>query len=856
MLKTDPEKKAQKQAFAMAEAGKADRLEALLQSHPHLATAVNANGTTLLSSAAKRGHLQVVHLMLGRPESSILINQANKRGETPLQRAVEAGRTGVVEVLLQQAGINPNVVDGHGQTPLHVAVGKRHLDLTRALVAHPGTEVNRRDRDDNTALHLAVRKRGPDVAGVLLSHPGVDPNLPNAEHHTPLTMAIVELHVDCVRALASHPRVQVNLPDRHGHPPIWQAVNQMVAHLESGSFARHRVRTGKERDCLFELARSPHIDLNALSPDGHTPLTRLVCAEPYRYVQAGRNIAPTEAQHRLRVVDAVCAFLDGSRDRNGFHPNARNIDGQAAIQIALRNGNDALVSRLLQDPRTDPGAAVTRLIREPGRLFRLLNPGRPEPKTNPASQAFLVDQLDRAIRFRNPDGTANPWISLALCEYAARFRISDEAQRRASSKAASCLPDAASYAAQALEYSIAFRQVPMLKVAAQSLIHHAPTDQADFNLGGVDVSRSEIETWAAGQVPDAILNAHIEQYIHDGRANVHVDGLLVRGQQLLDEMKRCTPEGQQRSVDQAVADLRALIDQEQSQTRQAMTPGAAEAEAMLGALVAFEAAELMETLSAHEADEAEEAEEDTAEEEREDDAAHARVQEDAARLKARLQNRLADLQKAEDGIERVLLMAPTEEDPDFAFRADAALSDTWSYVRSHPDAELRANLTAALLHRLTDIGKDLPCNTGCIQRVAFVSEGIDALLPGTEPGREAMYDEIVGIAKQVNDRYKALYGDVEAADPHAPSTSSAPTRTASGHRAIAQYTKGAEIDEDVVNEVKRDMVRSAVLADLVGRRGWAQAKVEAVMAPVLDNVEYLDALSVKASGSPDVHAGP
>lgn len=263
----------------------------------------------------------------------------------------------------------------------------------------------------------------------------------------------------------------------------------MVTHLENGAFARHRVRTGKELDCLFALAHSPHIDLNALGPDGHTPLTRLVSAEPYRYVQAGRNIALTETQHRQRVMDAIRALLDGSRDRNGFHPNARNIDGQAAIQIALRNGNDALASRLLLDPRTDPGAVVTRLIQKPDKLFTLLNPGRPVPQTHVASQMFLVDQLDRAIRFRNPDGTANPWISLALCEYAARFEISDEAQRRASSKETSCVPDAASYAAQALEYSIAFRQVPMFKVAAKSLIHHAPADQAYFNLGGVDVAQ-------------------------------------------------------------------------------------------------------------------------------------------------------------------------------------------------------------------------------------------------------------------------------------------------------------------------------------------------------------------------------
>ncbi|WP_231409371.1 ankyrin repeat domain-containing protein [Ralstonia solanacearum] len=882
LFKADPEKVALKRAFSMAETGKADPLAILLQSHPHLAVAVNANGTNLLASAAKRGHLEVVQLMLARPESPLLINQTNKHGETPLQRAVEAGRVTVVEALLRHAEIAPNVVDKHGQTPLHVAAGKRHADIARALVAHPSTDVNLQDRDRNTALHVAVRKRGADVAGVLLGHPHVDPNLSNAKHHTPLTMAIAKLHVDCVHALVGHASVEVNRPGRADSlPPIWQAVGQFVKHLESGSFARHGVRTGKELDCLFELARSPHIDLNALGPGGHTPLTRLASAKPHRYVQAGRDTAVMEVQHGQRVLAAVHAFLDGStkgrddfrqrssqgRDdvrpvgseaRNGFHPNARNIDGEAAIQIALRNGNDKLASRLLRDPRTDPGAVVTRLIRDPGRLSRLLKPGAPEPKTNAAGVAFVVEQLDRAIRFRNPDGTANPWVSLALCEYAARFQITDEAQRYASVKDTSCLPNAASYAAQGLEFSIAFRQAPTMRVAARELLHHAPMDQAHFNLGGVDVSRSEVEAWAAGQVPEVILNARIEQHVRDGRANVHADGLLQRGQQLLEEMKRRTPEDQRRSVDQSAGDLRAVIGQRTTQCKQALKAEAnQEALETLAMLEAFETVEAMEAMAAQQIEEAEEEQDaDEAEEEKEDEAAEARAQTDAEQQKARLNGRIADLRSAAKGIKHLLKMGPTKEDPDYAFRANVALADTWSYVQSRQDPALKANLTAALLLRLADIGKDVPCNTGCIQRVAFASEGIDASLHHAEPTRDAMYGEIVSIAKAVNERYQALYGDVEAVDPAAPGTSSALPVTAHDRDAIVQYTKGEEIRDDVVNDVKRDMVRAAVLADLVERRGWTREKVVDVLAPVLDNVEYLDALTVVSSKSPHVHEGP
>lgn len=80
--------------------------------------------------------------------------------------------------------------------------------------------------------------------------------------------------------------------------------------------------------------------------------------------------------------------------------------------------------------------------------------------------------------------------------------------------------------------------------------------------------------------------------------------------------------------------------------------------------------------------------------------------------------------------------------------------------------------------------------------------------------------------------------------------------TAHDREVIAKYVEGKEISDDVVNDVKRDMVRAAVLADLVERRGWTREKVVDVLAPVLDNVEYLDALTVVPSKSPHVHEGP
>ncbi|MDO3519405.1 ankyrin repeat domain-containing protein [Ralstonia nicotianae] len=858
LFKADPEKAALRQAFSMAETGKAESLAGLLQSHPHLVMAVNANGTTLLASAAKRGHVETVRLLLDLPASGACINQANKRGETPLQRAVEAGHAGVVEVLVQHAGVDPNVVDPHRRPLLHIAVDKRNVDITRALLAHPGLDVNRLDLGGNTALHLATRKQSAPLLRVLLDHPTVDPNLLDGKKRATLALAIGKLSADAVRELAHHARVNVNLPDEQGLTPVWQVLNRLVRHLERGSFdGRHSARTRKELDCLSALARAPHIDLNALGPGGHTPLTRLACAETPRAMMPGLDTMLTVMEYHRYLGKAVKTILRESQGRNDFNPNARNIDGQAAIQVALRHGKDDLVTLLARDPRSDPGALVTRLIRAPIMLFELLNPDLEPPSTRSGSEVFLIEQLTKAIRFRNPDGTANPWISRALCEYVQRFELVKLDQPRPVRGAASCQLDAASYAAQALEYSLAFRQVPMIQRAAGQLIHHAPAHQMFFNVGGVEVSRDEVQAWGQGNLPDGIQNATLEEHVRGNVANVHVRGLLTRGHAMLAEMKERTPEGQQRPVGQTVAELRALIDQGRTQAKDALKATAGqEALEALEAMEALEALKELEEIVAEEAEEAQEEEAaDEAEEAKAEEAKAAQAHTEMERQQSRLKERIADLRKAEKGIRHVLKMGPTTEDPDYAVRARAALSEIWSYMQSRPDDALKANLTNALLQRLTDIGKDVPCNTGCIQRMVYACEGVDTLLAGAEPDQEGMYGEILAIAKQVNDRCNALFADVESAGPEASGTSRALPMTWFDRQLIARYKAGADIDDDVVNEVKRDMVRATVLADLVERRGWTRAKVQAVLAPVLDNVAYLDALSSTASTSGNANKG-
>ncbi|KAL8272500.1 hypothetical protein Esti_003623 [Eimeria stiedai] len=128
--------------------------------------------------------------------------------ETPLKLAVKKGHLEVVKLLIEQAGCNPDGVgaDGEGVTPLMVAAEMGHTDIIASLVRSYSRSVDRTDADGNTALHrVALRAAGHPVTGSrtvascpggyeqtvkLLLALGADPTLRNDEGYTPVDMIV------------------------------------------------------------------------------------------------------------------------------------------------------------------------------------------------------------------------------------------------------------------------------------------------------------------------------------------------------------------------------------------------------------------------------------------------------------------------------------------------------------------------------------------------------------------------------------------------------------------------------------------------------------------------------------------
>ncbi|KAH8736478.1 ankyrin repeat-containing domain protein [Ilyonectria robusta] len=88
--------------------------------------------------------------------------------EHPLHRAIAAGNTEIVQLLLQYHA-SVEVRNQVGMTPLHVAVEHRNLPLIRILLQF-GASVDARDNNGRMALDVAVDAGDATIVQTLLAH--------------------------------------------------------------------------------------------------------------------------------------------------------------------------------------------------------------------------------------------------------------------------------------------------------------------------------------------------------------------------------------------------------------------------------------------------------------------------------------------------------------------------------------------------------------------------------------------------------------------------------------------------------------------------------------------------------------
>ena len=114
------------------------------------------------------------------------IDQADRRGDTPLLYAIRLDMPNMAQYLLEQ-GASVKVYNDRLLSPLISAVfSPGNVDIVKMLIKHNAIEtINHVDIEGNSALHRAIYS---DIVKLLLDH-GADPTIRNNAGHTPLEQA-------------------------------------------------------------------------------------------------------------------------------------------------------------------------------------------------------------------------------------------------------------------------------------------------------------------------------------------------------------------------------------------------------------------------------------------------------------------------------------------------------------------------------------------------------------------------------------------------------------------------------------------------------------------------------------------
>lgn len=155
--------------------GEVGVLREILDAHPDLLNAQNADGWTALHIAAFAGQAAAVRFLLDAG-ADLHATSHNEMANTALHGAIagwrSGRRTGMAALLLDH-GADANSPDARGNTPLHLAAREGIPELIELLVSR-GANVDARRSDGETPLRTAVREGRTNITELLRGRGGAE----------------------------------------------------------------------------------------------------------------------------------------------------------------------------------------------------------------------------------------------------------------------------------------------------------------------------------------------------------------------------------------------------------------------------------------------------------------------------------------------------------------------------------------------------------------------------------------------------------------------------------------------------------------------------------------------------------
>ncbi|XP_063968080.1 serine/threonine-protein phosphatase 6 regulatory ankyrin repeat subunit B-like isoform X1 [Lytechinus pictus] len=149
------------------------------------------HGLTPLHLASHSGHEGLVRLLLNstgvQPDVPAAI-----QGTIPLHLAAQNGHTAVVGLLLSKSTTQLHVKDKRGRTGLHQAAANGHYDMV-ALLLGQGSDINTCDKNGWTALHFASKAGYQDVVTLLVDS-GASPKFETKDGKVPICFSASSNH--------------------------------------------------------------------------------------------------------------------------------------------------------------------------------------------------------------------------------------------------------------------------------------------------------------------------------------------------------------------------------------------------------------------------------------------------------------------------------------------------------------------------------------------------------------------------------------------------------------------------------------------------------------------------------------
>uniref|UniRef100_A0A1D1YVT9 RING-type E3 ubiquitin transferase n=1 Tax=Anthurium amnicola TaxID=1678845 RepID=A0A1D1YVT9_9ARAE len=160
--------------------------------------AQNSDGLAALHLACRRGHSEIVKIILGYEEADVDI--LNKDGDPPVVFALTAGSPDCVHALIgRSANVNLRLREGLGPSIAHVCAIHGQPECMRELLL-AGADPNAVDDEGESVLHRAITKQHIDCAIIVLENGGCKSmRILNSQRKTPLHLCIETWNVAVVK---------------------------------------------------------------------------------------------------------------------------------------------------------------------------------------------------------------------------------------------------------------------------------------------------------------------------------------------------------------------------------------------------------------------------------------------------------------------------------------------------------------------------------------------------------------------------------------------------------------------------------------------------------------------------------